>query len=285
MELSRRRFFLTLAGALITGSGAGFWLRSEAEELEVRRLRLGLTGLGEPLRLVQLSDLHASAVVRYPYLHRAVALALAERPDLVCLTGDFTTDGLSDWQPLLEVLRTLAAAVPTFAVLGNHDGRPGAPDQLHARTCDCLREAGIELLANTHLLFTRGSARLQLVGTGDLWRGPFDPARAFAGVAPALPTILLTHNPDARTAVLAERWDLALCGHTHGGQINLPGMFGRFAPVRDRHFVAGTHDLGDRSFHINRGIGSIGGLRWGARPEISVFDLAPLLGDPPRPPV
>jgi len=275
MSLTHRKFVLSVGTLALTGTAAGTWMRLEAESLERVDRQIHLPGLRGPLRLVQLTDWHASPVVRFAFLRRAVEEALATKPDLVCLTGDFTTDGLRDWQPLRELLAELARAVPTFAVLGNHDGTPGAEDRLQATTLACLADAGVAVLENRSTIFTKNDVSLRLAGVGDFWRGPFDPAKAFSGVGGDEPTILLNHNPDARPALMPFPWHLCLCGHTHGGQINLPGLHGRFAPVRDRRFVAGTFDLGDRHLHVNRGLGSIGGVRWGARPELTVFELLP----------
>lgn len=275
IELGRRCFFLRCAALLLTGTGTGFWLRLESENLEVVHQTLPLKGLHRPLRLVQLSDWHLSPVVRTSFLRRAIDRALSQKPDLVCVTGDFTTDGISDWQELLDCARSLASRVPTFAVLGNHDGRPGAANPILGPTRRCLEEAGVSLLENRQAVFEASGQRVRLVGTGDLWHGPFDPPRAFARASEPMPTVLLTHNPDARAAVLTHDWDLCLCGHTHGGQINLPGMYGRFAPVVDRRFIAGAFAIENRLVYINRGLGTIGGIRWCARPEITVFDLQP----------
>lgn len=273
--LSRRRFVLDWAAIILSATGASHWLRLEAEDLEIVHRELTLPALRSEIRLVQLSDFHASPAVRFSFLKRAVSETLGLEPDLICLTGDFTTAGLRDWTPLLETLRPLARYAPTFACLGNHDGPPLGAESLQEQTIDCLRSAGVQLLHNAGTTFEKAGSALHLVGTGDYWMGPFNLDDAFAGQPATLPTVLLTHNPDARPAILDRRWDLTLCGHTHGGQINLPGMYGRFCPVRDRSYVAGPYLDGQRTLYINRGLGSIGGVRYGARPEITVFHLQP----------
>ncbi len=276
--LSRRRFFLNWAGLFLSLSGAAYWFRLEAEALETVTLELPLRNLRAPVRLVQLSDFHASPAVRNAFLSSAVATAIAAKPDLICLTGDYTTAGLRDWDPLLDVLRPLAAAAPTFACLGNHDGPPVGTGSLQDQTLEALRAVNISVLHNEGSAFAVRDAALHIVGTGDYWRGPFDPASAFADQPTGVPTVLLTHNPDARQALRNRSWELALCGHTHGGQINLPGMYGRFAPVRDRRYIAGPYPADGRLLYVNRGLGSIGGVRYGARPEVTVFNLIPLDG-------
>ncbi|MFW6354821.1 MAG: phosphodiesterase YaeI [Verrucomicrobiota bacterium] len=273
MRLRHRLRFLDVASFLLETLRVGAWLPLEAEKLEIVEQPVPLPGLKAPIRLLQLSDFHASRSVREAYLRRAVEEACALRPDLICLTGDFTTSGLRDWSPLTEILRPLAHTAPTFAVLGNHDGTPDGPTGRQAQTRRCLAAAGITLLENRGQRVSLGESSLYLVGTGDIWCGPFDLGGAFANQPAELPTVLLTHNPDARDVVMDRCWDLMLCGHTHGGQINLPGLTGRFTPVRHRDFIAGHHVFDGRVLYINRGIGAIGGVRLGARPEITLFTL------------
>ena len=274
MKKPRLRYpMLDLGGFILDQSRAARLFRKSTEDVEIVHHDLPLAQLKAPLRLVHLTDFHASRSVRFPFLESAMELALSLKPDLICLTGDYTSKGLADWTPLTRLLRSLQDAAPTFAVLGNHDGWPEKNDPVYAETRNCLKLAGISLLENRHTTFEKAGARLQIVGTGDFLRGPFDPETAFAGCDPTLATVLLSHNPDARANLLPFRWDLCLCGHTHGGQINLPGLHGRFTPLADRRYQCGIFQVEKRHLHVNRGIGAIGGVRFRARPEICVFDL------------
>ena len=105
---------------------------------------------------------------------------------------------------------------------------------------------------------------------GDLWSGEIEAARAFSGVDPRAPTVLLAHNPDSKDELGAYPWDLMLSGHTHGGQVIVPFDGPRFAPVEDKRYVAGLKPWGTRQIHVTRGVGNIGGVRFRCRPEVSL---------------
>lgn len=277
MKKPRRRHpLLDLGGFVLDRTKAARIFRQSSEDLEILLHELPLSGLYEPIRLVHLTDFHASRSVRFPFLEKALADAIALKPDLFCLTGDYTTCGLKDWDPLSNTLRRLSDFAPCYAVLGNHDGGTSHDTGLYEQTLTCLHKAHIQILENRHAVFAKGNSRLQIVGTGDLLVGPFKPDAAFADCEPETPTVLLTHNPDAREALLPYRWHLCLCGHTHGGQINLPGLNGLFTPIVNRRYQSGIFPEDDRYLHVNRGLGSIGGVRFRARPEICVFELSGL---------
>jgi len=92
-------------------------------EATTRRVRLSRATLPSPIRLLHLSDLHASFVVPLSHIENAITLGLEDSPDIICLTGDFITFRHDfDAREYVNALRRLTAAAPTFAVLGNHDG-------------------------------------------------------------------------------------------------------------------------------------------------------------------
>lgn len=280
---SRRRWLLALAGAAGTAAVAAAHTRLlEPGWLEVthRTLQLG-PAPAAPVRVLHLSDLHASGYVPLEFIARAVRLGLAEQPNLVCLTGDFITKHFQQFADYAEVLKPLAAAAPTFACLGNHDGgkwaaRPnyrGHAD--HAEVRKCLAAAGATVLLNAARQLTVRNRPLRLVGLGDLWADELRAHEAFgAEAAPAgTSTLALLHNPDGKDAVADFPWQLALCGHTHGGQCRLPFLGTPFAPVRDHRYVAGLNRWRDRWIFTTRGIGNLLGVRFNCRPEVSLLTL------------
>jgi len=234
----------------------------------------GLPGV----RVLHLSDFHLSATVPLRHIRRAVHLGLQARPTLACITGDFVTGELPQRREYGAVLRELSQCVPTYACLGNHDGgrwagHHGAAETTTAMTA-FLADAGIVCLFNASRVIRAAGQELCLVGLGDLWAGDADPATAFQSVpSDRLPVLVLCHNPDAKDLLRPYRWDLMLCGHTHGGQLRLPLLGTPFAPVRDQRYVAGLHGWSGRMLYVTAGVGSLHGLRLNCPPEVAVLDL------------
>ena len=245
--------------------------------LKLTTLRCALRGTR--LRLLHLSDFHASAVVPKSHVERAIELGLSSRPDLICLTGDFIT-AASGFDPewYAGALRRLSQQAPAYACMGNHDGGAWAVGRggfdTTIQVASILRQAGITWLHNeVQTLEIRGK-RLRLVGLGDLWAQEFKPEEAFASApSDGTPTLVLAHNPDSKDRLARQRWDLMLNGHTHGGQFSLPLIGTPFAPVLDQQFVAGLHTWRGRQIHITKGVGNLHGLRFNCRPEVSLLEL------------
>ena len=275
--LTRRR--MLGMGCATAASGVAYPTVFEPRWLDVTRTVVPLaTTRCATARILHLSDLHASWCVPWSLIEGAIDEGLAQNPDLVCLTGDFVTEGLeSDDSRYARVLRRLSEAKPTFAVLGNHDGgfwsalRGGYDD--HRAIDRLLEDARVELLHNRSRVLELPHGRLNLVGVGDYWSREVDAARAFQAVAPGLTTLVLCHNPDANELLRPYPWQLTLCGHTHGGQVMIPFEGPRYAPVRDRRYIAGLNRLDDRYIYTTRGVGNVGGERSGCRPEVTILDL------------
>lgn len=280
MKTSRRNF---LIGAVALGAGALSYARLlEPQWLEVRRVRVPAPGPGlrRPLRILQLSDLHWSHVVPLSLISRAVELGLAEKPDLVCLTGDYTTVG--DPRPTDELeaaLRPLTRSVQAIAVMGNHDGgiwsrsHGGEPDV--RKTASMLERAGFKALHNEITMADVDAGRIAIAGAADMWSGQFNASdldRAMKSVAADL-HILLAHNPDSKDRAPEVQWDLMLSGHTHGGQFVIPVVGPPIVPVRDRRYVAGLHRWRDRWVYTTRGVGNLYGLRVNCRPEVTLLEI------------
>jgi predicted MPP superfamily phosphohydrolase len=274
-KLSRRKF---LVGALGATAGVMVYARGlEPRWLGIGRheVKLGAEG-GSPIRLLQLSDFHASESVSLDFIQSAVEKGLKLKPDLICLTGDFISWRYDAFRRYAEILKPLADAAPAFAVLGNHDGgrwvgTAGYRDTNLVR--DLLSRARIELLHNRSTMVRLQGRQVDLVGVGDLWAEELDAPAAFSGPRNGSATILLSHNPDSKERLLSHRWDLMLCGHTHGGQCDLVFFGTPFAPVRDKRYVRGLHRWNNRWIHITKGVGNLHGVRLNCRPEISLLTL------------
>ncbi len=247
------------------------------------RVRVPLAGLAPELaglRVVQISDLHIGNQMEGERLDALVARVNALEPDVIAMTGD-----LFDFDPVhvpdgARRLAGLQARHGVFAVLGNHDTYVGS-------------ELVCEALA-THaprIAVLRGEIRALPVGAPLYVAGIDDPGKLWTdrdlqledleALGPALPkdgpTILLVHRPDAFKQAERLGFDLVLSGHTHGGQIALPGLAARVNLARViSNYPRGLFRLGDAQLYVNRGAGVAGpAIRIAAAREITTLELHP----------
>lgn len=248
--------------ALAAAAGAYGWLLEPAR-LQVTRHDLGLAGLGAPLRLVHWSDLHGRDLSRLRWPGPA--------PDVLAFTGDLVTT-FADLGRAEATLCRLDEIWPSvrgrFAVTGNHDRRAARP-----AVVALLQRAGYEVLANRGLLW----GGIWWAGTDDPHRGRPDLAAALAGAPANRPRIVLTHSPELFPQVVAAGADLALAGHTHGGQVRVPGVGALLTASRlGRRYTMGSYREGRTLLYVNRGLGTVHlPVRLFCPPEVAVFDLRP----------
>jgi hypothetical protein len=260
----------------------------EPRRLQTVRYRLGIDDLPDALvglRIAHLTDFHVGMEgTSLKTLRRAIGRAIAERPDLVALTGDFTHDGV--WERDADLFATLSRVAPTVAVLGNHDYDAG--ERQAERTIGELRAQGVHVLRNTHAVVPvrDGAGELLIVAVDDPHRDRDDLATAMAGVSlsrePERPALLLGHVPDIVNQAPPGRFALTLAGHTHGGQLRF-SPFKRFTPLElpmiagdlDSKFPRGTHVVNANPLFVNNGLGVSGvPFRFLAPPQMAVFTLA-----------
>jgi predicted MPP superfamily phosphohydrolase len=206
---------------------------------------------------------------------RAVATAIALRPDLVLLTGDYSHDGT----PVdLDVLRPLARAAPTFAVLGNHDFFAGVAraDQIAAT----LAGYGIAVLRNAMLEFVHNGMAGTIAGFEQGGGGiTVDAGEILRQVADRRPQIALVHEPDIVERFPHGAVGLTLAGHTHGAQVRLSPLQGidwiRWSPTECRsRYPRGWFVVRGNRLYVSRGLGVSGlPVRIAARPELASFVL------------
>jgi len=272
-----RRKFLSLLGCS-GAAGIGYVRFLEPGWLQVGRHDVTIHPEQPPVRILHLSDFHASPVVSLEQIADAVKLGLSLQPDLVCLTGDFITRKYQHFPEYSRVLKALSDAVPTLACLGNHDGGRWAARHGYADTSlvsAMLKDANVRLLHNASTEIQIKGRNLVLVGVGDLWARDLQPEWAFTGIrkTPASTIVLLSHNPDTKSDVRPYPWDLLLCGHTHGGQLVLPLVGRPFLPIQDKRFAEGLHVWENRWIHVTRGVGNLHGVRLNCPPEVSLLTI------------
>ena len=231
-----------------------------------------------PIRILQMSDFHVSNQIPLDFIDHAVDIGLIERPDLVCLTGDFITTEWNEWDAYSRILERLSQAAPTFASTGNHDGGDWLVEHggysRPTKVIAMLEKANIQVLMNHRMdVVLPDKAPFELVGLGDIWANDFQPMGLLEPAQDSLPRVLMSHNPDTKDRIEHSHWDLMLSGHTHGGQLTLPWGSTPFAPIRDKRFVRGLHRWRNHWLHITKGVGSMWNMRLNCFPEISIVEL------------
>jgi hypothetical protein len=198
----------------------------------------------------------------------------AQTVDLWAVVGD-VVEALDAVPHVARIVDAMHAPLGCFAVAGNNDHRC-YPDG--EGPVALFREVGLPLLNNTHTAITRGSGSLALIGVDDPYRGRDDLGRAVAGLGGGLFRLLLAHSPGMVFGAAAAGVRLMLAGHTHGGQIRIPGIGAVVARsgVRGcgRRMAAGAFSVDQTVAYVSRGIGtSWVALRLFCPPEVTTLCL------------
>jgi len=273
--MNRRRFFkraaIGAAGAAVVG---GVYPFLEAKWCRVTRRAVRLANLPGPFEgttVAFLSDIHHGPYVPRSYVRDVVAMANALEPDIVALGGDYCHAGSRFVAPALEDLGGLRARLGRFAVLGNHDHWDGLAESKAG-----LERAGIPLLRNSGAWVEKGGKRLRVAGVGDLWTDRQDVSGAIGDeTTPDDAVVLLSHNPDVAENLRDPRVGLMLSGHTHGGQVYLPGYGAPIVPSAfGQKYLQGLVRGPACPVYISRGVGTVSPpVRLFCRPEIVLLTL------------
>lgn len=246
--------------------------RRNAVDIRLNRIEMMLPGLPRSFdgyTILHMSDLHADGPLE---LDGAIGRALdGVEVDLCALTGDYRyrLQGTHHdaARPMAEILRHVRARDGVVGVLGNHDlGTMVAP----------LREIGIDVLVNDHRALRRGDDEIVLIGLDDVHA--YQPSHEAADALNAMPEgfrILLLHSPELLDEAAAAGVSLYLAGHTHGGQICLPGGRPVLTNIRSpRRYVRGEWRHGDMQGYTTSGVGvSVLPLRYHCPPEVALITL------------
>ena len=180
---------------------------------------------------------------------------------------------------MARALAGLRAPLGVYAVLGTTISRcgtrsaGGAHRGLHKAVADALTDRGIRVLRNESVVVKRRGIPFQVAGIDDLWSGECDPTGALSGLCPNSPRLVLAHNPLTVDQLGDERCDLMLSGHTHGGQVNWPGVGRLFIGKKARRLPAGMCQHGRTPVYVNKGVGYGWRFRFGVRPEVAILTL------------
>jgi predicted MPP superfamily phosphohydrolase len=266
--LDRRSLLKGLAGIAIgtvTG-GAAHGFLYERHHLELTKTSFPVPGLPEALRGLRigfLTDIHRSDLVSHEMIDAAVRMVMAEKPDLIVLGGDYVTWSDRRYMtPAADALAPLAAPHGVIAVLGNHDDERDMPAALAAKGFTVLRDARTRLTI-------RGEP-MDFAGIKYWTRKLTDIAHIVRGAVPH--TILLAHTPKRLLEAQILAVPAVISGHTHGGQIVLPGV-GAIA-AREFPVIAGLAQRQGTTIFVSRGVGTVYvPVRINCPPEVAILTL------------
>jgi predicted MPP superfamily phosphohydrolase len=268
MELSRRGLLTALvnAGVGLGVGGATYGAAHERHRLELTSADLSISGLDrahDGVRIAFLTDIHHSALVPAADVEHAVRLAQSASPDLVVLGGDYVSFGDRSFVgPMADLLRPLDAPHGVFAVIGNHDEERSVSS--------ALERNGVAMLLDSWTRINVNRAPLDIAGIRFWTRRGDEIARALRGVGPTV--LLLAHDPRRLREAAALDVGGVLSGHTHGGQVVLPGL-GALA-ARKFPVASGLTRQENTSMFVSRGIGTVyAPIRIGCPPEVSIVTL------------
>jgi predicted MPP superfamily phosphohydrolase len=282
-QVSRRDFlkFIALETALgsATVAAIGYIGRIEPGWLRVEEVQVPISGLPsrlDGLRIVQLSDLHLSAVVPLKHIQQAVATAQNLAADLIVVTGDYVSNEGDDALGCARALSDLHAPLGVYTILGNRDHDSGADEVAGA-----LAAVGLSLLRNQGQTIARDGgdrADFWLAGLDDVrWRQD-DLDAALCDAPDGLPVILLVHEPDYAARIADRAADLGivlqLSGHSHGGQVRLPFVGAPILPYLGQEYPQGLQKAGQMWVYTTRGVGLVSPpVRFNCPPEVTALTL------------
>jgi predicted MPP superfamily phosphohydrolase len=292
--------WLLVLALLAVGEVQRFWLRraylAEAHgtvnlfspvtttALRTHHFTLAVRGLpAKRLRVVHLTDLHLSEELPAAYPIEVLHRVRAAKPDLLLLTGDYLSR--AERLPLLE---SWLSGLPTtrygaFAVLGNHDYWSRRAEQVRA----LLERAGVRMLGGECARIVLDAARdaggslkresLSVCGNEAPWGPALEPERLKQAVKSSFATLVLSHTPDNVYDAAELGATAVFAGHTHGGQMRLPGLGALIVPSRyGRRFDRGRFVIGSTRLFVSAGVGADAPpLRLWCPPEILVVELLP----------
>jgi predicted MPP superfamily phosphohydrolase len=221
------------------------------------------------LKIAHFSDTHFG--YHYDQHHFAEVMRKIDgyKADLIVFTGDWFHPDCRDKRSVVNMFAKLKAPLGQYAVLGNHDYFFGI-DLISTY----LKNAHFELLKNEHRKLSRNGVTFQLAGIDDQTYGQPDLQRTLNTSIPSHFTILLSHTPDFADIARFHPVHLQLSGHSHGGQLRIPGIGPIFGPMHGRKYVDGVYTWADSNMKLftNRGLGtSRVPLRTFCPPEINLI--------------
>jgi predicted MPP superfamily phosphohydrolase len=268
MAITRRAAIKTFLATAVGSAAAGvtYGTAVERHRIGMTTASLPVTGLPpalDGLRIGLITDIHHSRLVPAIDVIAALELAMSAHPDFIVLGGDYVTFGDRAFVgPVAELLGTLRAPHGVFAILGNHDDDRDMPAALAGK--------GFIVLKDQRTKLTIHGETLTLAGIRFWTRRPENIARVVKGADGTV--LLLAHDPRRLTEAAMLDVPAVLSGHTHGGQIVVPGV----GAIARRSFpvLSGLGQQNETSIFVSRGVGTVYvPVRINCPPEIALVTL------------
>jgi len=269
---------LTTITAVI-GSAFGGWSLYQLRHVKPYRPVLERVALALPegsealagLRIGFITDIHAGPFITASDVHEASHLLQAEAPDLILLGGDFVSESPRHLTGVVPVVGELCRCSPLggYAVPGNHDIFVSA-----SKVTAALGAEGIHVLRNEAAEIRWNGGSLWVVGIDETLHGHPQPDQAFSAVPDGAPALALWHEPEFADQAAARGAFAQLSGHTHGGQMRLPGLRPVWLPRHGRKNVIGVNIVNGMPVYTSRGAGVYRPpFRFNCPPEVTLVTL------------
>ncbi len=290
-----RSDFLAKTALIATATPAAimsFGIISGAYDYRVRRKVISLPNLPrafDGIRIGQLSDIHSGSFFDKIAVRGGVEMLLAEKPDIICFTGDLVNNRSEEIKDYVDIFNKLKAPLGVYSTLGNHDYgdySSWSSDQAKKKNLQDLittqKQMGWDILLNENRFIETNGEKIALLGIENWGAGRFqkygDLTKTYAGSEESPVKILLSHDPSHWDAQVRPNYpdiDLMLAGHTHGMQFGVEIGDFRWSPSKWIYKQwADLYQEGDQYLYVNRGFGFIGYPgRVGILPEITILEL------------
>ena len=234
------------------------------------RLPSGAEGL-DGLKIGFITDTHVGPFIKIVDLERAVDLIRDESPDLILFGGDYISESPRYAPDTATVLGRILSEAPLggYGVIGNHDLSVS-----RTRVQEALSTVGIPILRNQTSEISYKGSTLAIAGIDETLLGDPDPSATLAQVSHGVPALALWHEPEFAEQAAQYGAFAQLSGHTHGGQIRLPGIGPVGLPVHGKRHVIGRSEADGMQIYTSRGVGVYRPpARFNCPPEVTLLTL------------
>lgn len=225
-------------------------------------------------RIAYLSDIHFGPLFPEERVRNLVERVNKLHADVVVLGGDYAVNSDGAVEFFQRLKPGFQAKTAVLGVMGNHDRR--LPDENLEKLTAAMREDGVTPLVNDGILLERRGSRMAFVSCDDYYCGAPDLAKTAALSKSADFTVFLPHMPDVLPETFAlpggPFYQLALCGHTHGGQVAVLGHAIKSSSIYGSRYLSGWYHEHGVDFLVSNGVGTSGlPVRLGAKPQMHLI--------------